>query len=490
MPWRRLTWVLLGLSLLVRLATFRDYGVTWDEQLERRNGLATVRWYGSGLTFLDRPEGSDQHLYGSFFNVLAWAASHLSPLDHYETEHLLVSLFGLLAVVAAWRLAESVAGPRAGFLAALVLTLTPVFHGHSFNNPKDAPFAALFALGLWAALRPPEGRGPLLTGVVVGMAAGIRIVGLALLAVPPLVAWARDTRPRDVVRTTAVSAATAVVVALLFWPYLQTHPLTHGLELMQQTAAFGWERTVLFRGAQVPAHDLPRTYLPTWMLVSLPELYAVGLAGLVALRKRTPELMAVAGAFALPVLAAVLLRPVLYDGWRHFLFVVPPLAVLAAVGLDAALDVKPRLVGWAAALLAAVASLAVVRDMVALHPYQSVYFNRAVAGGLPGAAGRYDTDYWGASYKEAAAWLLASYHPGRPVTVANVSNPFFTEYHLRPAPDRFDPVRQPARADVVLAVTRWKEHERWPGTVLHVVEREGVPLCYVIGRAPSHRRSR
>jgi hypothetical protein len=490
MPWRRLTWALLGLSLLVRLATFRDYGVTWDEQLERRNGLATVRWYASGLTFLDRPEGSDQHLYGSLFNVLAWAAAHLSPLDHYETEHLLVTVFGLLAVAAAWRLGDLLAGPRAGFLAALVLTLTPVFHGHSFNNPKDVPFAALFALGLWAALRRPQGRGWLVAGAIAGAAAGIRIVGLALLAVPPLLAWVRGSSLKDVARTTAMATATAVGIALLFWPFLQTHPFAHALELLQHTAAFGWDRTVLFRGGQVPAHDLPRSYLPTWMLVSLPELYAVGLAGLVAVRKRTPELAAVAGAFALPVAAAVLLRPVLYDGWRHFLFVVPPLAVLAGLGLDAALDAKPRLVGRTAAVLATAAALVVARDMVVLHPYQSVYFNRAVAGGLAGAAGRYETDYWGASYKEAAGWLLSSYPPGPRVTVANVSNPFFTEYHLRPAPDRFDPVRQPARADVVLATTRWREHERWPGTVLHVVEREGVPLCYVIGRAPSPRRSR
>jgi hypothetical protein len=31
--------------------------------------------------------------------------------------------------------------------------------------------------------------------------------------------------------------------------------------------------------------------------------------------------------------------------------------------------------------------------MIALHPYQYLYFNRLV-GGLEGASGRYDTDYW------------------------------------------------------------------------------------------------
>jgi hypothetical protein len=491
--WRQLALLLLFLSLLLRLATFRDYGVTWDEQLERRNGLQTIRWYASGLTFLDSPGGSDQHLYGSLFNVLAWAASPVSPLGYYETAHLLVALFGLLATWAAARLGEDLAGPRAGFLAALALTLTPVFHGHSFNNPKDAPFAALFCLGLWAALRPSTTpRAAIAAGVLIGLAAGIRIVGLSLLVVPPLVAWWRGAAPAAVTRRAALATFAALAVALPWWPYLQSSPLAHTLDLLRHTASFGWERTVLFQGAMVPARELPRTYLPTWLLISLPEFYLLALMGIGAAvsisrgddtRKQAASVIPfVAGAALVPVMAAIVLRPVLYDGLRQFLFVVPPLAVLAGVGLDAALR-RPGPVARVAAGLAVVSMAVTAWDMARLHPYESVFFNRS-SGGLPGAAGRYETDYWGNSYKEAAAWLVDSYPPGPRVRVANVSNPFFTEHYLgRPElADRFDPVKLPARADVVLAITRFGEHERWPGKVLHVVERSGVPLCHVIER--------
>ena len=40
------------------------------------------------------------------------------------------------------------------------------------------------------------------------------------------------------------------------------------------------------------------------------------------------------------------------------------------------------------------------RTMLALHPHEYVYFNRLI-GGLGGAVGNYDTDYYGQSYKEA-----------------------------------------------------------------------------------------
>ena len=62
-----------------------------------------------------------------------------------------------------------------------------------------------------------------------------------------------------------------------------------------------------------------------------------------------------------------------------------------------------------AALLLAASLLATVVDMVQLHPYQYVYFNRVVAGGLPRAAERYDTDYWGAAGKEAVEWTVDHY---------------------------------------------------------------------------------
>jgi hypothetical protein len=50
-------------------------------------------------------------------------------------------------------------------------------------------------------------------------------------------------------------------------------------------------------------------------------------------------------------------------------------------------------------------------DMVELHPYQSVYFNRVVAGGLKTEASRFETDYWGNSYKEGVEWVIENYSP-------------------------------------------------------------------------------
>ena len=54
--------------------------------------------------------------------------------------------------------------------------------------------------------------------------------------------------------------------------------------------------------------------------------------------------------------------------------------------------------------LAVICVLQLVSEMVQLHPYQYIYFNQ-VSGGVEQAFNRDETDYWGASHREAAVWL-------------------------------------------------------------------------------------
>jgi hypothetical protein len=124
-------------------------------------------------------------------------------------------------------------------------------------------------------------------------------------------------------------------------------------------------------------------------------------------------------AATLPIVVTVLAQPAMYNGIRHFVFVLPPLAVLgglASAWLIAALRRRSRRLGAAAgiALLGGVA-LPVV-DMARLHPYEYTFFNR-LAGGVAGAHGRYMVDYWGLSFKQASQGLagaLAQRHESRP----------------------------------------------------------------------------
>jgi hypothetical protein len=59
---------------------------------------------------------------------------------------------------------------------------------------------------------------------------------------------------------------------------------------------------------------------------------------------------------------------------------------------------------WSLAIVFAGALTTQASSIVRLHPYQMTYFN-CLAGGVRGAAGQYETDYWLTSYKEAIEWI-------------------------------------------------------------------------------------
>ncbi len=98
----------------------------------------------------------------------------------------------------------------------------------------------------------------------------------------------------------------------------------------------------MFDGALVSVPDMPWSYLPTLFALQMPEvLLALFIAGVVGAlislsrgdvtaRRKTILLMLTTAA-TLPVLIAIVKRPALYNGIRHFIFVIPPMAVLGGV---------------------------------------------------------------------------------------------------------------------------------------------------------------
>jgi hypothetical protein len=110
----------------------------------------------------------------------------------------------------------------------------------------------------------------------------------------------------------------------------------------------------------------------------------------------------------------------MYNGVRHFLFVLPPFAVLggfAGISLMDAAARKFRFAPIAAAVVLVIGAALPVAEMVRLHPYEYTDFNR-LSGGVMRARDRYMLDYWGLSFKQASQALLtklADRHEAKPV---------------------------------------------------------------------------
>ncbi len=424
----------------VALMTFRDYGLGWDDYTHSEYGDLLLALYGSGFADRRAPSFVNLYMYGGGFDMLAALASKVAPFTLFETRRLVGALVGLVGLLATWRTARRIGGPAAGFGALVLLATCPLYIGHMFMNAKDAPFAVAMAILLLALvhvletyprIRPAGGA---LTGAGFGLSIGSRVMGgfgvldlAGALAVLALIETRADGLRPAAARlwrfTLALLpvAVLAYVVMGLVWPWSVIDPLNPLRAVAYFSRFFEKPWHELFAGELIDVTDMPRSYVPTLFTLQLPEVFLMlalaGTAGtlIAACRRnlapnRRAILVLVLLAATLPIVATVLARPAMYNGIRHFVFVLPPLAVLgglAAAWLIAALrQYSPGLAAAAALAMLAGVALPIV-DMVRLHPYEYTFFNR-LAGGVAGAHGRYMLDYWGLSFKQASQGLAAS----------------------------------------------------------------------------------
>ncbi|MFZ1416362.1 MAG: hypothetical protein WAS73_17550 [Defluviicoccus sp.] len=436
----------------VAAVTAADYGVSNDEYVQQLYGEKLLKFYTSRFADWSAFQFKDLFYYGGLFDLTATLlAAHL-PFELYETRHLLCASIGIIGLGGVFMLGRFLAGPRAGCLALLLLALTGPWYGGMFNHTKDIPFAVGMIWGVYflcriaAALPRPKLADTLLFGVSLGLSLGLRVGAVLLLAYLALsvAAWLAMTmraegwrgRAMDIARIAAVMAPALVVaygLMAVFWPWAVLDPL-NPIRALAHFSSLDMGIQTILDGEVVAVSKVPPQYLPIYLMIKLPIVLLVGLAAagisfLMRLRGRrqdgpiagrTRAIGVTATAALLPVVYFILVRPTAYDGIRHFLFVVPPLAVLAGAGLDRLLA-RATLRGpvLATAAASAIALLVAVQasSLVLLHPNQYVDYNLFV-GGPDGAEELYVMDYWGNSVPEATDWLaefIQKQYPGRPV---------------------------------------------------------------------------
>ena len=215
--------------------------------------------------------------------------------------------------------------------------------------------------------------------------------------------------------------ALAIALALMavLWPWSVMAPGNILLAVHDLTA---FHVPTILAGRPLDSYDIPGSYVPTYLLVKLPETMLAGMlaavvagaaafllhSGSLLTSARSQQWLLVVMAAFVPILYAIIARPAIYNGLRHFLFIIPPLCVLAAAGIEQLLAAARKLAGrWLTATIAIVLAAGLVKDvttMVTLHPHQYVYYN-LLAGGVRGADDRYELDYWSNFMREAIARL-------------------------------------------------------------------------------------
>jgi hypothetical protein len=428
--------VLAAIAAIAAL-TFGDYGLGWDDLTHAQYGQMLLDFYRSGFSDTRALSFVNLFMYGGGFDMFAALLAKILPFDLFETRRLAGAIVGIVGLFVTWRLARRIGGPLAGVLAVLILACTPHYYGHMLINPKDAPFAVamvILLLGLARTLEDyPRPRLATVTifGLGLGLTIGTRIMGgiAALYMIAPLMMLVMEDVRLSGAKVAASNFGRFLLILLpgfvlayalmaLLWPWSVLEPL-NPIRAVGYFAEFfekPWKE--MFEGSLISVPDMPRSYIPVLFSLKLPEIVlalsiggfaGIGIASLKAdipIRRRA-ILVLIAMAAVLPLVIAVVTRPAMYNGIRHFTFVFPPLAIMA--GLAGAwllnhLLRRSRPVAIAASVVILLGLVLPVAAMVRLHPYQYTHFNW-LSGGIRAADERYMLDYWGLAFKQASKEL-------------------------------------------------------------------------------------
>jgi hypothetical protein len=429
------------LVILFGLNVVQDYGISWDEPNSRMNGGATVKFiaekffpilltgtvqgYPDLLTYSDRD-------YGVAFEAPAVVLEQIFQLsdtrDVFMLRHSLTFIVYVAGVFAVYRLATRRFNDwRIGLLAATFFIMSPRLFADAFYNSKDIVFMAAFAIAMNTMIGfvlTPSFKAMIFHGIATAFAIDVRImaiilpIGTAALILVKLAKQGCAFQRCIVLMLTYIVVTSTLVVAM--WPWLWPDPLGNFMLAFRNMSSFRWEGEVLYMGEYIRATNLPWHYPLVWILITTPLLYvALSVIGGVAIVSHvmaqkfriwandlTMQDVVFLALFVCPILSVILVRSVLYDGWRHLYFVYPPLILLMTKGFIVFRDAFGRF-SAAKPLVYSIVALSLMTTgywMIINHPLQNLFFNLLAGERL---RTKYDFDYWGLANRMAIEYILA-----------------------------------------------------------------------------------
>jgi hypothetical protein len=444
-------YILLAVNIIVGLFVFRDYGLSWDEPLFYSYGDALgyayspAEWF-SGHFDLNNSygaSGDDHKNRGPAYLFLArnfvYGLKALGS-DSASAWHLVNFLFFQLGIYYLYRLSTRWISPSAALFASAFFSYQPLLWGHAFINPKDPPFLTFFLASVClgfemvdaiAQNEKSKAKKILLAAFFLGIATSIRVLGpfagLLVLIYSFNIIFSETSNLRvsvslwlkKILLPLIQYGILAIIIMFVTWPYLWESPLEIFVNVFRFMSDNPTQLPVLFGGEIYRAGDLPRRYMPFMLATTLTELtlilFAIGIVVAywknIRNKKNIITLSVILAWFGVLVAYILLRKPAMYDGIRHFLFILPPIFIFIGFAFQFLIDLinsnitsSPNAQVWLRAGLGILLIFPGINGMLQLHPYEYTYYNSFV-GGTSGVFRNYETDYWLTCYKDAVEEL-------------------------------------------------------------------------------------
>lgn len=517
----KIVFIALAFAMLAAMLWIsRDVGISGDEEVHYKHSELVYNYFktmGGDQSALHTPNTHLQY-YGQAFDNLVTILIHWFNIDDvYGFRHLMCSIAGWLTILITGLFAAYISGYGAAIVVLLIFAVSPTFLGHSQNNLKDIPFALAYIASIYYSVRvifsenKPSRKNILLLVFSLAFAVGIRAGGflsifyfgfLFFLKAAFDILRKQQLDWKQLSNKALISAGIAVagyLLGLILWPFALQNPIVNPWKSYEVMTHFPTTVRQIFEGQFEWSDFLPWYYLPKYMAITIPIIVFVGLILFFLNLKKNYnpnqkiQLGFVGFTILFPIAFVLLKQSNLYGSWRHFLFVYPGIVLLAALGIHAIVRrYKKPIIRYTLIIVLSVLCLNPLKFMAANHPYYYLYYNEFV-GGLKGAYGKYETDYYYHSMRKGAEWLQ-EYLKNKPTNdTVIVGGNFPIQWYFRNEKEmRFVYFSWQRRSeynwDYAIVANSYIPQSQltngiWPPkNTIHTILADGVPVCAVVER--------
>ncbi len=412
-----------------------DYGMSWDETYSRdQNGAIAFRYIFNGDA--NTYQLSDERYHGTAIELPLYGIEKVLGLTELRTiylfRHYITFLLFVISAFYFHKLMKIIYDDWWLAFAGLVIYIfTPRIFADAFYNSKDIGFLSIFTIAMYSAyifLQKQTLKTILIHGFVCGFLIATRITGVIMPLITIGILFLQQvlkiysTGWIKYFKSITLFLTITILITIIFWPILWFGPFDEFTKAWIQISHFHWNKDVLYLGEFISENNIPWHYMPVWIGLTTPIITLVLCftgSGILMYEFSNTFLkwsnitltnIVFAIYLFLPITAIIILKSVVYDGWRHLYFLHAPMIAIICFTIYKLTFQKSKLIKrsiYIALILVYIPSLI---TMAQLHPYENLYFNKLKYSSIGEARFKMDLDYWGLSYRKALEYVVKTDH--------------------------------------------------------------------------------
>lgn len=444
--------------LLVGFFLYKDYSISLDEDLNRLNGLVSLKYIfkkiGSISYFEQRfPDIPDLNLYpdkiyGVMFDlplaIIEFFFEFKNTADLFFLRHIITFVIFFISTIYFFKLIEyHYKNHYISLLGVVFLITTPRIFSEGFYNSKDILFMSLIIISLYYNTKSfsfYKTRDLILGSLFTAAASAVRINGVYIIFITLLFHFLDFKKKEFFFKALILNFFLFFLFLYIFFPYLWESPFKNFYNSFFGFTNYGWGGYELYLGEYIRAKFVPWHYFFVWFFITTPIIYLLYIVlGLFVVIKNILFFFLLISAnnkyllwknkkqmtsaylfmvFLIPIYFIIILNSTLYTGWRHLYFIYPVLIFISLEGIFFTKKILKKYFIIVNFLLISLQIFFLLIFLIISHPIQNVYFNNISKNFVINS---FPYDYWGLSNLLMINKLISIEYNEIPLNIAAAS---------------------------------------------------------------------